>query len=77
MPTFEITFIYPGASLDRRQSLPHKFDADSTEDAKVHAAALIEAESTHHRTVNTAVLTTSEDQITEITRWHQNSGWIG
>lgn len=77
MPTFEITFIYPGTSLDRRQSLPHKFDADSTEDAKVRATELIEVESTHHRTVDIAVLTTSTDQIMEITRWHRNGGWIG
>lgn len=77
MARYEITFIYPtqDASQDRSQSLPLSFDASSLEDAKRTAEAMIESESTGHRTVKIGVLTHADDRAMEITRWVRNEGW--
>lgn len=77
MQTFEITLIFPtNGELQRTQSPTHRFEAESLEHAKRVADEMIETRSLHHRTVDTAVLTTADDHVTEITRWVRNYGWI-
>lgn len=77
MQTFEITLIFPtNGELQRTQSPAHRFEAESLEHAKRLADEIIEERSLRHRTVAAAVLTTSDDRLTEITRWDRNHGWL-
>jgi hypothetical protein len=77
MQSFQITFLFPtDGTPSRSQSMPYSFEAKSVDHAKGLADAMIERESLTHRTVNVAVLTRTEDQLMEVTRWVRNGGWM-